>query len=171
MLIAYLYPTSVLPIQPTMPVTAACNCCQTAHNTLCRLVLPIQPTVPIGTAFHCCQNAHTANTPCQACLLPMSGAAHQPAHCVHCSGRLTLHGRTGVEPEQMNFSADDYTDEEVPNSIEALQRAIKLDQVRAHPPFVICPFTLPFAHSLCLGPCQVAASHQTQLLDQSQRWT
>lgn len=72
----------------------------------------------------------------------MSCTAHQPAHCVHCSGRLTLHGRTGVEPEQMNFSADDYTDEEIPGSIEALQSAIKLDQVRAHPPSVV------FAHSL-----------------------
>ena len=46
-------------------------------------------------------------------------------------GRITLHGRTGVELDQLNFPLDDYTDEEIPDSIEALQDAIKLDQVSA----------------------------------------
>ncbi len=48
-----------------------------------------------------------------------------------CRGRITLHGRTGVDPNQLNFPLDDYTDEEIPESIEALQDAIKLDQVSA----------------------------------------
>ncbi len=48
-----------------------------------------------------------------------------------CRGRITLHGRTGVDLDQLNFPLDDYTDEEIPDSIEALQDAIKLDQVSA----------------------------------------
>ncbi len=48
-----------------------------------------------------------------------------------CRGRITLHTRAGVEPDQLNFSLDDYTNEEIPDSIEALQDAIKLDQVGA----------------------------------------
>ena len=48
-----------------------------------------------------------------------------------CRGRITLHGRTGVDPDQLNFPLADYTDEEIPDSIEALQDAIKLDQVSA----------------------------------------
>ncbi len=48
-----------------------------------------------------------------------------------CRGRITLHTRAGVEPDQLNFPLDDYTDEEIPDSIEALQEAIKLDQVGA----------------------------------------
>ncbi len=48
-----------------------------------------------------------------------------------CRGRITLHTRAGVEPDQLNFPLADYTDEEIPDSIEALQDAIKLDQVGA----------------------------------------
>lgn len=48
-----------------------------------------------------------------------------------CRGRITLHGRTGVDSDQLNFPLDDYTDEEIPDSIEMLQDAIKLDQVGA----------------------------------------
>ncbi|DBA87543.1 TPA: hypothetical protein ACH3X1_004571 [Trebouxia sp. C0004] len=70
-----------------------------------------------------------------------SGAQKQPIHLgywpsslaaarVNDIGRLTLHRRAGVDPDQLNFPLDDYTNEEIPDSIEALQDAIKLDQVR-----------------------------------------
>ncbi|KAL0028633.1 hypothetical protein WJX79_007029 [Trebouxia sp. C0005] len=69
-----------------------------------------------------------------------SGAQRQPIHLgywpsslaaarINDVGRITLHTRAGVDPDQLNFPVDDYTDEEIPDSIEALQDAIKLDQV------------------------------------------
>ena len=42
-----------------------------------------------------------------------------------------MHTHAGVDPDQLNFPLDDYTDEEIPDSIEALQDAIKPDQVSA----------------------------------------
>ena len=78
---------------------------------------PQQPTKHHG---HCPYLWHCS-------LLPLLYTATMSC----CRGRITLHTRAGVDPDQLNFPVDDYTDEEIPDSIEALQDAIKLDQVGA----------------------------------------
>ena len=74
-----------------------------------------------------------------------------------CRGRITLQTRDGVEPDQLNFPLADYTDEEIPDSIEALQDAIKLDQVSAKllSPFASVWLTASFRATMLL--CKKAA--------------
>ncbi len=94
----------------------------------CLLVLPMLPTMnpppqqPTKHHGHCSYPWSE-----QRSLSPLP----YTATILCCRGRITLHTRAGVDPDQLNFSLDDYTDEEIPDSIAALQDAIKLDQVGA----------------------------------------
>ena len=58
-------------------------------------------------------------------------AHHKPTWSVHGNrrGRIALLTRGRVDDTQMNFPESDYTDEEVPTDIEALEQAIKHLQV------------------------------------------
>ena len=119
---AYDNSPALLPISltrlPMGPIDAAYWC------YLCCQQLKPPPQQP--TKHHiCCPSAW--NGQCSLSPLPHT------ATLLWCRGRITLHTRAGVDPDQLNFPLEDYTDEEIPDSIEALQDAIKLDQVSAKP--------------------------------------
>ena len=95
--------------------------------------------LPIGATYAANNEILLLSSPhgITVAALPLGTGSAAYHHCLTqqhsswCRGRITLHTRAGVDPDQLNFPLDDYTDEEIPDSIEALQDAIKLDQVSA----------------------------------------